>query len=163
MSQRRWGSESALCLTGSANARASPEPIPGPSSRYNPTDKLLAYRAPFMIYADCCFADGATLSHHKRTSQHNPGLSITKARQGGDISVFSWEIDHVVREVQRELIERKNPCILICFVKTMFAVTVFAGERGCAVRPDSEFPHLKLLGGDALVVRLDDGDSSRSQ
>ena len=66
-------------------------------------------------------------------------------------------MDDVVRELQRDFIQREIR-VLDLLREDDVAVAVVAGQRGCTVGADGELPDLKFLGGDALVVGLNDRD-----
>src|SRR5207244_12542687 len=88
-------------------------------------------------------------------SKKRPAPATTGAGLVG--SVFARQVNHVVGEIQRDLVKREIGEFDFLGVDDV-AVAVVAGERCGVVGPDSELPDLALFGGNALVVRLDDGD-----
>jgi hypothetical protein len=74
-------------------------------------------------------------------------------RIAGPSSVFARQIDDAVRIPDRHFGCRKIGELKLLGIDNVVSA-VFAGERGGAVGPDNEFPHLKLFGGDALFGQL---------
>ncbi len=72
-------------------------------------------------------------------------------------SVLARQVDHVVSEIQRDFIQREIGVLDLLGVHDI-AVAIVARQRGAPVGTHGEFPCLKLLGGDSLVVGLDDRD-----
>ncbi len=66
-------------------------------------------------------------------------------------------MDHVVGKVQRDFIQREIG-VLDILGEHYVAVAIVARQRGASVGMHGEFPDLKFLGGDGLVVGLDDRD-----
>jgi hypothetical protein len=64
-------------------------------------------------------------------------------------------MDHVVREVQCDFVQRKIRVFDLLATHDV-AVAIVAGERSGSVRTYSQLPDLKFLGGNSLVVRLND-------
>ena len=72
-------------------------------------------------------------------------------------SVLARQVDNVVGEIQRDFIQRKIR-VLDLLGEHDVAVAIIAGERSGPVGAHGEFPDLKFLGGDSLVVGLNDRD-----
>ena len=72
-------------------------------------------------------------------------------------SVLARQVDHVVGEIQRDFIQREI-CVLDRLGEDDIVVAIVARKRGGSVGMYGELPDLKILGGDGLVVRLDDSD-----
>ena len=72
-------------------------------------------------------------------------------------SVLARHVDHVVGEVQCDFIQRKIG-VLDLLAEHDIAVAIVARKRGGSVGTHGEFPDLKFLGGDTLVVGLNDRD-----
>jgi len=66
-------------------------------------------------------------------------------------------VDYVVGKVQRDFIQREIG-VLDLLGKHDVAVAIVARERGASVGTHGEFPDLEFLGGDSVVVRLDERD-----
>jgi hypothetical protein len=66
-------------------------------------------------------------------------------------------VDHVVGEVQRDLIQRKVG-VLDLLGEHDIAVAIVARKRDGSVGTYGEFPDLKFLGSNSLVVGLNDRD-----
>ncbi len=66
-------------------------------------------------------------------------------------------MDHVVGKVQRDFIQREIG-VLDLLGEHDIAVAIVARERGASVGTYGELPDLKFLGGDSLVVGLNDRD-----
>src|ERR1019366_6985654 len=72
-------------------------------------------------------------------------------------SVLAWQMDHVVSEIQRDLIQRKIG-VLDLLGEHDIAIAIVARKRSGAVGTYGELPDLKFLGGNSLVVGLNDRD-----
>ena len=72
-------------------------------------------------------------------------------------SVLARQVDHVVHEVQRDSIQRKIGALDL-FGEHDVAVAVIARKRSASVGAYGELPDLKFLGGNSLVVGLNDRD-----
>jgi hypothetical protein len=72
-------------------------------------------------------------------------------------SVLAWQVDNVVGEMQRDFIQREIG-VLDLLGEHDIGVAIVARKRGGSVGTHGEFPDLKFLGGDSLVVGLDDRD-----
>src|ERR1700733_1073352 len=72
-------------------------------------------------------------------------------------SVLAWQVDYVVGEVQRDFIQREI-CVLDFLSEHDVAVAIVARKRSASVGTYGELPDLKFVGGDSLVVRLNDRD-----
>src|ERR1700678_887010 len=72
-------------------------------------------------------------------------------------SVLARQVDYPVGEIQRDFIQRKIG-VLNLFGEHDVAVAIIAGERTGSVGTYGELPDLKFLGGDSLVVGLNDRD-----
>ena len=66
-------------------------------------------------------------------------------------------MDYIVGKVQRDLIQRKIR-VLDLLGEHDIAVAIVARKRSGSVGTHSELPDLKFLGGDSLVVGLNDRD-----
>jgi hypothetical protein len=66
-------------------------------------------------------------------------------------------VDHVVGEVQRDFIQRKIG-VLDLLGEHDVTVAIVARQRSSSIETYGELPDLKFLGGDSLVVRLNDRD-----
>lgn len=71
--------------------------------------------------------------------------------------MLARQIDHVVGEVERDFVEREVRVLDFLRIHDV-AVAVVACERGGSIRAYKELPELKLLGGNSLVVGLNEGD-----
>jgi hypothetical protein len=67
------------------------------------------------------------------------------------------QIDRVIGEPERDLVVREIG-VFDFLAKNDIVIAVIASERGGPVRTHGELPYLEFLGGDALVVRLNDRD-----
>src|ERR1700678_2586881 len=72
-------------------------------------------------------------------------------------SVLARQVDYPVGEIQRDFIQRKIG-VLNLFGEHDIAVAIVARERSGSVGTYGEFPDLKFLGGNSLVVGLNDRD-----
>src|ERR1017187_7023950 len=72
-------------------------------------------------------------------------------------SVLAWQMDHVVSEIQRDFIQREIG-VLNLLGEHDVAVAIIARKRSGSVGTYGEFPDLKFLGGNSLVVGLNDRD-----
>jgi hypothetical protein len=66
-------------------------------------------------------------------------------------------MDHVVREVQCDFVQRKIRALDLLGTHDV-AVAIIAGERSGSVGAYGQLPDLEFLGGDSLVVELNDRD-----
>jgi hypothetical protein len=66
-------------------------------------------------------------------------------------------VDYPVGEIQRDFIQRKIG-VLNLLSEHDVAIAIIARERSGSVGTYGEFPDLKFLGGDSLVVGLNDRD-----
>src|SRR5579872_1066734 len=87
------------------------------------------------------------------------GMHQTRADSAGagSRSVLAWQIDHVIGEPERNLVEREIR-VLDLFRENGVAVAVTASERRTSIGADDQLPDLKFLRRNPLVVGLDDGD-----
>jgi hypothetical protein len=85
-----------------------------------------------------------------------PAPARTPARVS-HCSVLARQVDHVVGEIQFDLIQRKIR-VLDLLGEHDVAVAIIASERSGSVGAYSELPDLKFLGGNSLVVGLNDCD-----
>ena len=72
-------------------------------------------------------------------------------------SVLAGQVDYVVGEVQRDFIQRKIS-VLDLFGEDDVAVAIIARKSSGSVGTYRELPDLKFLGGNSLVIRLNDRD-----
>ena len=72
-------------------------------------------------------------------------------------SVLAGQMDHVVGEIQCDFIQREIG-VLDLLGEHDVAVAIVAGERSGSVGTHGELPDLKFLGGNSLVVGLNDRD-----
>ena len=72
-------------------------------------------------------------------------------------SILAWQVDNVVGEVQSDFIQWKIG-VLDLLGEHDVAVAVIARKRRGAVGAYGELPDLKVLGGDSLIVGLNDRD-----
>ena len=72
-------------------------------------------------------------------------------------SVLAWQMDHVVSEIQRDFIQREIG-VLDLLGEHDVAISIVARKRSGSVGTYGELPDLKFLGGDSLVVGLNDRD-----
>src|ERR1700687_6436358 len=72
-------------------------------------------------------------------------------------SVLAWQMDHVVSEIQRDFIQREIG-VLDLLGEHDVAIAIVARKRSGSVGTYGEVPDLKFLGGDSLVVGLNDRD-----
>jgi len=72
-------------------------------------------------------------------------------------SILAWQVDDVVGEVQSDFIQRKIG-VLDLLGEDDVAVAIVARKRSGAVGTHGEFPDLKFLGCNSLVVGLNDRD-----
>jgi hypothetical protein len=72
-------------------------------------------------------------------------------------SVLAGQMDHIVGKVQSDFIQRKIG-VLDLLGEHDVAVAIVARKRSGSVGPYGELPDLKFLGGDSLVVGLNDRD-----
>ena len=79
------------------------------------------------------------------------------ASAGFALSVLARQVDYVVGKVQFYLIQRKI-CVLDLLGEHDIPVSVVARKRSGSVGTYGQFPDLKFLGGDSLVVGLNDRD-----
>jgi len=70
-------------------------------------------------------------------------------------SVLARQVDYVVREIPCDFIQRKIG-VLDLLGEHDVAVAIVARQRSGPVGTHGELPDLKFLGGDSLVVGLDD-------
>ena len=72
-------------------------------------------------------------------------------------SVLAWQVDDVVGEVQSDVIQREIG-VFDLLGEDDVAVAIVARKRSGSVGTYGEFPDLKFLGGNSLVVGLNDRD-----
>jgi len=72
-------------------------------------------------------------------------------------SILAWQVDDVVGEVQSDLIQRKIG-VLDFLGEHDLAVAIVARKHSGSVGAYGELPDLKFLGGNSLVVGLNDRD-----
>ena len=72
-------------------------------------------------------------------------------------SVLAWQVDDVVGEVQGDFIQREIG-VLDLLGEHDVAIAIVARERRGSVGTYGELPDLKFLGGNSLVVGLNDRD-----
>ena len=85
-----------------------------------------------------------------------------KSRAGGADaghagSMLAWQIDHVVREPQRNFVDRKIGVLDVLRVNDV-VVTIAANQRCGSVFMHRQLPDLEFFGGDFLLVELATGD-----
>jgi len=72
-------------------------------------------------------------------------------------SILAGQVDNVVCEIQRDFIQREIG-VFDLLGEHDVAVAIVACKSSGSVGTYGEFPDLKFLGGDSLVVRLNDRD-----
>jgi hypothetical protein len=80
----------------------------------------------------------------------------------GRLSVFAWQVNDVVREIESDFVERKIG-VLDLLLEHGLAVAILATERRGAVGSDFQFPYVERLAAYGLVVRRMSAISSSSQ
>jgi hypothetical protein len=89
-----------------------------------------------------------------RLKQPAPARTPARVRR---CSILARQVDHVVGEVKCDFIQRKIR-VLDLFSEHDIPVSIVAPKRSGPVGMYGEFPDLKFLGGDCLVVGLNDRD-----
>lgn len=92
------------------------------------------------------------------TNVERPAPARTPARAKRQRwSILAWQVDDVVREVQCDFIQREIR-VLDLLGEDDVAVAIVARKRTGPIGTYGEFPDLKFLGGNSLVVGLNDRD-----
>ena len=71
--------------------------------------------------------------------------------------ILARQMDHIVREIERDFIERKI-CELDVLGIDDVVIAIVANERRCPILAHGEFPDLEFFGGNALLMQLADRD-----